>query len=331
MSSPLQRVEHEIERWDHRLVRGFDAASTDMLDGLEHSMGLRLPDSYRRLLHTMNGAVFPKGRLYSAHEVSVEWKAFQSQIDPWYEADPDWPHAGQPPPNLLPIGAGSDGQIRLLDLRTAGPEVLLWQSAGRDFVTTHASAEAWILTELNQLALHYDHNGRPRPIRGRQGASIPRRSLEVHLTEEPNGSYVKLQLAHWHAQYNTPEEALFAYRAATEGTPPWAVTHFYLARWAMLTGRAEEARHAFRRALAIPIDENPLKNSFRLGYRPTAHMCLAHLYQRAGQTRKATEQFRAADVATTRYGLGDYDQTDEFQQLLEAAKTNRFTPFPAEY
>lgn len=325
MHTPLQHVQQEIDRWDPRLVHRFHPTADDTLTNLEKQLSTPLPESYRQLLHTMDGASLPSGRLYSVREAVAEWTIFHTQIAPLYKDDPDWPGHKNAPTHLLPIGQGEDGQLRLLDLSTANTEVVLWRPLSQDFVTTHSSIEAWLMTELNQLGLHYDHSGRPRPIRGRQGANIPKRSLEIHVDADPQSAYAKLQLAHWHAAHSPPEETLFAYRDATEANPPWGLTHYYRARWAVLTNRADEARQSLRRALAIPVDPNPLKNSFRFGYRPAAHMCLAHLYERAGQARKAQEEFRAADKASKRYGFGDYEETDEYRQLLQATQSIRLS------
>ena len=58
----------------------------------------------------------------------------------------------------------------------------------------------------------------------------------------------------------------------------------------------------------------------QMEYLGVAHKLLGLLYEQVGQQRKAVEQHRASERASTRYGFGWYETHIEYQEALEALR-----------
>lgn len=313
----MDKVEQELGRWTPGALALEPPAPAAQIRNLEAAIQRPLPDDYKSLLRLCDGADLRGDRLLSAEEARERWESLRVLIAPTYREDRDWEHP-EPPAHLIPIATDLEGNLKCLDLATPGPEVVDWHRETRSLTTWHFSITSWMMTGLRTLSLRFDYRGRPRPIRGRQAETLRQKELQVHLEEDPGGSYPLLELACWHAAGSTPEEALFAFREAATGRPERAMSHYLHGRWAILQGRKGEARRALRRCIAVKADANPRKHSFRSGYLAAAHTLLATLYTGVGQHRKAEEQRRAGDRAAKRYGFDWYAETEEYQEALRA-------------
>ena len=318
MPSVSPPLHHELSLWKGARVAHETKALEADFDALEQSCEQPLPASYRQVLGEMNGASFSRLKLFSVKQARAEWHALQESLATIYAAEPDWPAGQSAPKTLIPIGVGMDEQVRVLDTSTAEGAILLWMASDQVFVTVHQTVESWLRTEMDQVSVHYDPSGRPKPMRPRDTIEKPRQVILAHLRHEPSNAYANLLLAHWHAVNSPPEEALFAYRAAGNSHPHWPVTQYYHARWAVSVGRFDEARKVLRRCVDSSIGSNPRKNCLRAGDRARAHHILAELYDRVGQHRKALEQRRACQKNVKQYGCANYDASEEFRGWIQS-------------
>lgn len=315
MSAPFQRLQEELAQWSPAVLSLARPVSAGDRAALEQTVGRALPTDYLRLLKCCDGADLRGDRLLAAREVRDLLGDFPRLLTPAYREDPDW-NDRRPPAHLVPIAQDLDGNLKCLDLSTHGPEVVDWHRESGEFTTWHTNVVSWFLTCLTTLAIRFDRKGRPRPIRAGDSEALLLRELLAHLEQDPEGAFPRLELARWLELNSTPEEAMFQYRSAAEGTPEMALTHFHHARWAFVQGRHGEARSALRRCVTVPPDPNPRKHSFRGGYLAAAHFLLATAYAAAGQTRKGEEQKRLAERAAKRYGFEWYGETAEYQEML---------------
>jgi hypothetical protein len=311
-----QWIQEELAQWSKGVLSQNPPAKKREVDALQESFGYPLPEDYRALLRACNGADFRLERLFSSTEAAKERDSLRLLLAPTYRHDPDWPFSSAPD-HLLPIAVDREGNLKCIDASTQPPEIIDWHRASNTMVTWHPSVTSWALTCLQTLAMHFDYRGRPRPIRGTEASQRQLLEVQVHLKHHPEGSYPRLEEAHWYAENGTPEEALFAYRRAAEGTPEQARAHYLHARCALHSGREAEARRALRHCLAVPVcPKNPRKNDVRVGIRACAQTLLGLLYERIGQHRKALEQRRLSEKNRQRYGGEWYSQTEEFQTMI---------------
>ena len=308
------RLDAELRRWKAGVLSLNPPVEGEDLSALEEALGSPLAPDHRVALERFDGVDFRGSRMFSAAESLEHWKSFHILVSRDYVNDPDWPSDQPPPRHLLPIAVSAEGDLKCVDLSAEG-EVVEWHRESGAITTWHANVASWLLIQFATLSLRFDHRGRPRAMRS--GDTDQRlRELEAHLSEEPQSAYARLELAYWHAERSTPEEALFAFREAAAGRPERAINHYLHARWALLCGHYKEARAGLRRAVAVPQESNPKKHSFRIGHRAAAHKLLALLYSRVGQKRKATQEERAFERAQKRYGMGWYESSDEYQSVL---------------
>ncbi len=316
MSDSIKRIKTELGRWSKGVLNLNPPASTADLNALARAIRRPLPEDYVALLQHCDGADLRGDRLLSAAEALERWQTLRTLIAHTFREDVDW-DSSEPPDHLLPIACDLDGNLKCLDLLTAGPEVVDWYRESGAFTTWHYSVVQWLITCLKTLEIRFDHRGRPRPIRSGEADLIRGREIQAHLSEDPQGAYPRLQLAELLAESSTPEEALIAFRQASDGVPQTAINHFLHARFAIVTGRHEEARRQLRRCLAVPPEPNPRKHEFRSAYLPAAHELLARLYERVGgQQRKADEHHRHSERAASKYGYEGYDESPEYHELL---------------
>lgn len=324
MADATDLIREELGRWAKGVLALEKPAPLSDLRALEGAIRRPLPGQYAVVLGICNGADLHGDRVFSAAEALERWQSLRTLIAPHYREDPDW-NRPEPPDHLLPIAVDLEGNLKCIDLSTTGPEVVDWHRESCTFDTWHADVASWLLTCLGQLAIRFDHRGRPRPIRVGEAEGIRRREIETHLKHEPNGSWPLLELAIWTAENRPPEEALFAFRTASAATPRRAINHYMHARHAILFGRFEEARQQLRRALSVGVDPNPRKHDFRTAWLPSAHSLLSLLYERVGQPKKAEEQRRNRDRAANRYGLTNFRESPELQEILRAIDPERTT------
>lgn len=316
----IAQVREELDRWSKGVLVLQPPAPAADLRALSGAINRPLPAEYVSLLNLHNGADLRGDRLFSAHEAEERFRTLRTLIAHSFRADIDWPH-NEPPDDMLPIAVDLDGNLKCLDFSTEGPEIVDWYRETGEFNTWHSGVLGWFMTCLRTLAIRFDHRGRPRPLRDEGHDDLRFAEIEAHLTADPRGAHPLLERATILAETSTPEDALLAFRAAADSIPTRALNHYQHARWAIRQGRFAEARSALRRCVAVPLEANPKKHSFRGGYLAEAHMLLGHLYERlGGQSRKADQQHRAAQRASKRYGFQGYDENPEFQELLAAIK-----------